>query len=103
MNRIKLKCILGVLSYSYMYNRLGKVMTILNASLVIGSEVSVCTEYYDVWVTLFVFNCTFGLISKDHRYKPKSNFSMKLKTFVEAGPHTGFFVLVTRKSDRQQL
>ena len=37
---------------------------------------------------------------KDNNYKPKSNFTMELMTYVEAGSNSGFFANVTRRSDR---
>ena len=45
-------------------------------------------------------DCTFGLLLAKGQYKPKSNFTMELMTYVEAGSNSGFFANVTRRSDR---
>ena len=42
---------------------------------------------------------TFGVVNSRGEYKAKSNFSIKLETFVEAGANTGYFVTLKRKSD----
>lgn len=45
-------------------------------------------------------DCTFGLLLAKGQYKPKSNFIMELVTYVEAGNNSGYFVNITRRSDR---
>ena len=47
-------------------------------------------------------SCTFGMVTTKGEYKPKSNFTMRLECFVEAGASTGYFVWVKRKSDGQE-
>ena len=44
-------------------------------------------------------DCTFGLLLAKGQYKPKSNFTMELMTYVEAGSNSGFFTNITRRSD----
>lgn len=45
---------------------------------------------------------TFGIISSKGEYKAKSNFSIELETYVEAGSNTVFFAYVTKKSDKER-
>ena len=49
-------------------------------------------------------SCTFGQLLAKGEYRPKSNFIMELDTYVEVGPGTeaGYFVWVTRRSDRER-
>ena len=43
--------------------------------------------------------CTFGTITAKGEYKPRSNFTIQLVTYVEAGESTGYFARVKRKTD----
>lgn len=43
--------------------------------------------------------CTFGTITAKGEYKPRSNFTVHLVTYVEAGESTGYFARVKRKTD----
>jgi len=45
---------------------------------------------------------TFGTVNSKGEYKAKSNFTIKLEVFVEAGAHTGYFVTLKRKLDGQE-
>ena len=45
---------------------------------------------------------TFRTVNNKGEYKPKSNFTIKLQTYVEAGAYTGYFVILKRKSDSQE-
>ena len=45
-------------------------------------------------------DCTFGMLMSKGFYKPKSNFIMELATYVEAASNSGYFVYITRRSDR---
>ncbi|XP_065913247.1 uncharacterized protein [Dysidea avara] len=45
---------------------------------------------------------TFGTVNSKGDYKPKSNFTIKLEVFVEAGAHTGYFVTLKRKLDGRE-
>ena len=48
-------------------------------------------------------DCTFGNVLAKNKYRPRSNFIMQLETYVEcndSGNNTGFFVWITRRSDR---
>lgn len=46
--------------------------------------------------------CTFGIVNGKGEYRPKSNFTIELESFVDAGASTGFFAWITRKSDRKR-
>ena len=49
-----------------------------------------------------VEKCNFGSVSAKNEYKAKSNFLMELETYVEAGDNTGFFVWITKASNREK-
>ena len=44
--------------------------------------------------------CTFGTVVKG-QYKMKSNFTIELVTFVDAGEFTGYFSKIVRRSDKR--